>query len=161
MQRRTHMRKSERHQVIKRIIQEKTVRTQEELLAELKELNITATQATISRDIRDLKIVKKADKDGLVRFELFTEVSATEEQTDHQELFRQMNEFVTKVDVAQFLTVLHTLPNNAQLLSASLDDYPLPGKVATIAGFDTIVIITKSNNDALAVADFFNQQIAL
>jgi transcriptional regulator of arginine metabolism len=161
MQGRTIMRKSERHQIIKKIILDSTIQTQEELLTELKKQGVTATQATISRDIRDLKIVKKADKTGQVRFELFKETTPTEEQTDHNELFRQINEFVKKVDTAQFLTIVHTLPNNAQLLAASLDDYPLSGKVATIAGFDTIVIITKSNEDAEAIANFFKAQLFL
>lgn len=154
------MRKSERHQLIKSIIQQQTIRTQEELLTELKKSDVSATQATISRDIRDLKIVKSPDNSGQVKFELFQETTNQEDKADHQELFHLIKDAVLKVDTAQFLTIINTLPNNAQLLSASLDDYPLPEKVATIAGFDTVVIISKSVEEAQVVAEFFQTHLA-
>ncbi len=65
------MRKSERHLLIKQVIGEFTIRTQEELLAKLENYGVTATQATISRDIRDLKIVKVPDENGVSHFVLF------------------------------------------------------------------------------------------
>ena len=60
------MRKAERHAIIKQIISNETVRTQEELLKKIEERGGSATQATISRDIRDLKIVKVQDQDGQI-----------------------------------------------------------------------------------------------
>ena len=57
----THLKKSERHAIIEHLIRTHVIHTQEELLALLKENGVTATQATISRDIRDLKIVKSID----------------------------------------------------------------------------------------------------
>ena len=62
------MRKAERHLLIKQVIDEFTIRTQEELLAKLSDYGVNATQATISRDIRDLKIVKAPDENGISRF---------------------------------------------------------------------------------------------
>lgn len=149
------MRKAQRHQVIKDLIQQETIHTQEELLLRLKALDVDATQATISRDIRDLKIVKTPDANGTNRFVLFHEKPTTIETNQEDTLNQLIKDHVTKVDCAQFLTILHTLPNNAQLLAAALDDYTLPQKVATLAGFDTIVIITKSVEDAQALCDFF------
>ena len=149
------MRKAQRHQVIKDLIHQESIHTQEELLGRLKELGVDATQATISRDIRDLKIVKTPDLNGENRFVLFQEMTVPSEEKHAASLNQLIQEHVTKVDTAQFLTILHTLPNNAQLLAAALDEYTLEQKVATLAGFDTIVIITKSVEDAEELAEFF------
>ncbi|MEG3032922.1 MAG: ArgR family transcriptional regulator, partial [Enterococcus sp.] len=65
------MRKADRHLLIKQIISTQTVRTQEELLNILESHGVSATQATISRDIRDLKIIKVPDENGVARFEIF------------------------------------------------------------------------------------------
>ena len=149
------MRKAQRHQVIKEVIRQESIHTQEELLGRLKQLGVDATQATISRDIRDLKIVKTPDLKGENHFVLFQEQVVPDEGNQEENLNQLIQEHVTKVDTAQFLTILHTLPNNAQLLAAALDDYTLAQKVATLAGYDTIVIITKSVTDAQDLADFF------
>jgi len=149
------MRKAQRHQVIKEVIRQESIHTQEELLGRLKQLGVDATQATISRDIRDLKIVKTPDLNGENHFVLFQEQVVPDEENQEENLNQLIQEHVTKVDTAQFLTILHTLPNNAQLLAAALDDYTLAQKVATLAGYDTIVIITKSVTDAQDLADFF------
>ncbi|MDN6004790.1 MAG: ArgR family transcriptional regulator, partial [Enterococcus sp.] len=65
------MRKKDRHELIKQIISENPIRNQNELMDHLKSHEVSATQATISRDIRDLKIVKTIDDTGKPRFELF------------------------------------------------------------------------------------------
>ena len=74
------MRKSDRHLLIKQIIAEHSVGTQEELLQLLEAQGVTATQATISRDIRDLKIVKQPDETGQTKFVLFQGMNTQENE---------------------------------------------------------------------------------
>lgn len=154
------MRKAERHAIIKQIVSNETVRTQEELLKKIEERGGSATQATISRDIRDLKIVKVQDKDGQIRFELFHDHDLEQDSKEEElRLVRMIEEVVTKVDRVQFLTIITTLPDNAQLLSAVMDEVNLPEKVTTLAGFDTVITICRTNEDAEKLEKYFKGHI--
>lgn len=156
------MRKTERHQLIKQIIASRTVRTQDELLGFLKEKGVIATQATISRDIRDLKIVKVPDENGRVHFEIFQERTLENgEQKKKQQLIHMIEDVVTKVDRVQFLTMINTIADNAPLLSAALDDVAMPEKVCSLAGFDIVVIISRTEDDAKKMEAFFNSHAIL
>lgn len=151
------MRKSERHLLIKQVIEEFTIRTQEELLAKLEDYGVTATQATISRDIRDLKIIKTPDEHGLAHFELFQGKKGSEAKTDDEKRLVQMIEdIVLKVERVHFLTIVHTLPDNAHLFAAVLDDIKPPHIVSTIAGFDTTIVISKNEEEAKLVENFLH-----
>ncbi|MGM9904116.1 arginine repressor [Enterococcus sp. 10A9_DIV0425] len=151
------MRKAERHLLIKQVIEEFTIRTQEELLNKLKDYEVSATQATISRDIRDLKIVKAPDESGVSRFVLFHEAEETEVKSeDEQRLIQMIEDIVLKVERVHFLTIVHTIPDNAQLFAAVLDEIKPPNIVSTIAGFDTIVIISKDDEEARLVENFLH-----
>lgn len=154
------MRKAERHAIIKQIVSNETVRTQEELLKKIEERGGSATQATISRDIRDLKIVKVQDQDGQIRFELFLDHDLEQDSKEEElRLVRMIEEVVTKVDRVQFLTIITTLPDNAQLLSAVMDEVNLPEKVTTLAGFDTVITICRTNEDAEKLEEYFKGHI--
>lgn len=154
------MRKAERHALIRQIISTETVRTQEELLKHLEDRGVLATQATISRDIRDLKIVKVQDKDGAIRFELFNEYEPEPEDPEEENrLIRMIQEVVTKVDRVQFITIINTMPDNAQLLSAVMDEVKLPEKVTTLAGFDTVITICRTDEDAEKLAAYFRSHM--
>ncbi|MFV0558168.1 MAG: arginine repressor [Enterococcus sp.] len=150
------MRKADRHLLIKQIISSHTVRTQEELLHHLEQHGVSATQATISRDIRDLKIIKAPDETGHPHFEIFQ--GERYDQDGHEEqrrLIHMIEDIVTKVDRVEFLTIVNTIPDNAQLFSAVIDEVGMPEKVTTIAGFDTVIIISRSAEDAQKVESFF------
>lgn len=154
------MRKAERHAIIRQIIAAETVRTQEELLNLLEKRGVIATQATISRDIRDLKIVKVQDKDGQIHFELFNEYET--EPDNHEEekrLIRMIEDVVTNVDRVQFITIINTMPDNAQLMAAVMDEVKMPEKVTTLAGFDTIITICRTEEDAEKLADYFRSHM--
>ncbi|OQO70092.1 ArgR family transcriptional regulator [Enterococcus villorum] len=151
------MRKSERHLLIKQVIGESTIHTQEELLTKLQDYGVTATQATISRDIRDLKIVKAPDEDGVSHFVLFQEKKGKETKTeDEKRLVQMIEDIVLKVERVHFLTIVHTLPDNAHLFAAVLDDIKPPHIVSTIAGFDTTIIISKDEEEAKLVEKFLH-----
>ena len=148
------MRKKDRHELIKQIISENPIRNQNELMDYLQQFHVSATQATISRDIRDLKIVKTVDDTGKPRFELFQDHQAPTEDDDIKRLIRMTNEVIVKVDTVQFMTIVSTLPDNAHLLASVLDDLSSELIVATMASFDTIIIISRAPEDAAQVATF-------
>lgn len=148
------MRKKDRHELIKRIISENPIRNQNELMDYLQKNQVSATQATISRDIRDLKIVKTIDDSGKPRFELFQEHTAPTEDEDIKRLVRMTKEVIVKVDTVQFMTIVSTLPDNAHLLASVLDDLSSEKIVATMASFDTIIIISRTPEDAQQVTAF-------
>lgn len=155
------MRKKDRHELIKRIISENPIRNQNELMDYLKQNQVSATQATISRDIRDLKIVKTIDDSGKPRFEMFQEQAAPTEDEDIKRLIRMTKDVIVKIDTVQFMTIVGTLPDNAHLLASVLDDLSSKMIVATMASFDTIIIISRTSEEAQQVSAFLKNPTAV
>ncbi len=128
--------KTGRHARILDIIAEHPIETQDELLTRLREEGFKATQATISRDIKDLRLVKTLGSDGKYRY-----VSASRSSTDIRTNFSNLfSTSVNSIDVAQNLVVIKTLSGMAQAVCAALDSADYPSVVGTIAGDDTIFI---------------------
>lgn len=113
------------------IIRNKKIFTQDELARELAQTGIQATQVTLSRDMRDLGLVRTAE--GYRKF-------ASEKTGPH--LGDVANEFLLDAKIAQNLVVLRTPPGNANALAAAIDKQDLDGVVGTIAGDDTILVVT-------------------
>lgn len=124
------MSKSYRQGQILKLIRTRHIHTQDELCQELKNLGINATQVTLSRDIRELRLVKTAEG--------YQEMLP--EETGPQ--FAQLaSEFLTDVRIAQNLLVLRTSPGHANSVAVSLDGEEWPEVVGTVAGDDTILVI--------------------
>lgn len=141
------MKKKQRQALLKKIVEENEVETQEELLQHLKKYETSATQATISRDIRELKIVKARNNQGKTVYTFYS--GNVENSTQHlQEMIQEM---VKKLDRVQFMTILHTTTGSADLVAALLDDLRLPEIVATMAGTDTLLIISPNEEQAQEV----------
>ena len=138
------MNKSERQAALARIINQKPIATQEELLAALKAAGIDATQATISRDIREMQIVKAQDAKGTLRYTIFR----GSEESQLERLGRSIREGGLTITRVQFLNVIKTLPSNGNLLAAIIDDIDFDQVVGTIAGHDTIVVISPDEKQA-------------
>lgn len=138
------MNKSERQAALARIINQKPIATQEELLAALKAAGIDATQATISRDIREMQIVKAQDAKGTLRYTIFR----GSEESQLERLGRSIREVGLTITRVQFLNVIKTLPSNGNLLAAIIDDVDFDQVVGTIAGHDTIVVISPDEKQA-------------
>ncbi|KFK46659.1 ArgR family transcriptional regulator [Lacticaseibacillus rhamnosus] len=138
------MNKSERQAALARIINQKPIATQEELLAALKADGIDATQATISRDIREMQIVKAQDAKGTLRYTIFR----GSEESKLERLGRSIREVGLTITRVQFLNVIKTLPSNGNLLAAIIDDIDFDQVVGTIAGHDTIVVISPDEKQA-------------
>ena len=139
--------KSQRQAKIMEIISTTNVETQEQLLAALQDAGFTSTQATISRDIRELRIVKELTSFGTYRYTTATrEVPATFSGRLNT-IFR---ESVTSFDYAQNLIVIHTLPGLANAAASALDAMNMSVVLGTIAGDDTVFVVMRDSNAAAA-----------
>lgn len=132
------MKKSTRQARIEQLINQYTIATQDELMDYLKKSDITATQATISRDIREMQIVKAADGNGNLRYTIFKAGNHSEEL----HLYETINEVVTSVQQVEFMNIIKTLPSDGNLLAAIIDDLHMEEVAGTLAGHDTIFIIS-------------------
>ena len=136
------MTKTYRQGQILKLIRMKRVNTQEELAQELAKQGIAATQVTLSRDIRDLRLVKT--REGYQEM-------APEETGPAFALLAA--EFLLDVLIAQNLVILKTSPGHANSVAVSLDAERWPGVVGTIAGDDTILVIAPDSPTAEAVQE--------
>lgn len=133
------MKKAIRQAKIEQLINQFEISTQDELMEKLNSIQIVATQATISRDIREMQIVKQQGATGKVRYVIYKSGNETEKQ----HLFRAIHDTVIKVEQVQFLNIVHTLPSYANLLAAIIDDLSIEDISGTLAGHDTIVLVSK------------------
>ncbi|MGN0501574.1 MAG: arginine repressor [Ruminococcus sp.] len=141
--------KSRRHAKILDIISEYPIETQDELLARLRDEGYKATQATISRDIKDLRLVKTLGSDGKYRY-----VSAAKNSTDIRSNFSSLfASSVNSIDFAQNIVVIKTLSGMAQAVCAALDSNDYKAVVGTIAGDDTIFIACRSSQLAVNLTE--------
>jgi transcriptional regulator of arginine metabolism len=131
------MTKSYRHGQILKLIRAKQIYTQDDLAQELARLGVQATQVTLSRDIRELRLVKTPEG--------YREISAEESGPRFQTL---ATEFLQDVRAAQNLVVLKTAPGHANSVAVALDNDEWPEIVGTIAGDDTILVIAPDNETA-------------
>ena len=137
--------KAKRQAKIMEIISTSNVETQEQLLQELQEAGFSCTQATISRDIKELKIVKEMTNFGTYRYSI-TEKELGNPFTDRlNAIFR---ECVTSFDYAQNIVVIHTLPGLANAAGSALDAMKAEYILGTLAGDDTVVAILRDSNSA-------------
>ena len=141
--------KSRRHAKILDIITEYPIETQDELLTRLKNEGYKATQATISRDIKDLRLVKTLGSDGKYRY-----VSASKNSTDIRSNFSSLfASSVKSIDFAQNIVVIKTLSGMTQAVCAALDSNDYKAVVGTIAGDDTIFIACRSSQLAVNLTE--------
>jgi transcriptional regulator of arginine metabolism len=141
--------KPRRQSVILQLIDQRDVTSQEQLRELLKEEGIEATQATLSRDIRDLGLVKRA-VDGAYRAATGPEPAP---QDTAAVVRRAVGEYLRRLDVVEQLIVLKTDPGQAQSLAIALDRGRLPEVVGTIGGDDTILVICRSATDAATLSE--------
>ena len=127
------------------IISTTNVETQEQLLDELRSRGFSATQATISRDIKELRLVKELSGKGGYRYTLTERKQTGGADTRLRNIFK---EGVTAVDIAQNLIVIKTMPGLASAACSALDNMEISGMVGTLAGDDTAILIMRDNQNA-------------
>jgi transcriptional regulator of arginine metabolism len=138
------MNKAYRQGQILKVIGRQQVHTQDELARELMKVGLQTTQVTLSRDIRELGLAKTAS--GYQRF-------AAEAPAFGPDLAKIAGEFLTDARVAQNLLVLRTSPGNASSLASALDRESWDEVIGTLAGDDTVLVITGDNAQAVALRD--------
>ena len=139
--------KSQRQAKIMEIISTRNVETQEQLLAALQAAGFRATQATISRDIKDLRIVKELTNMGTYRYA----TSANElSGTFSSRLNTIFRECVVSFDYAQNIIVVRTLPGLASAAASAIDGMNMSAVVGSLAGDDTVMIVMRDMNAAAA-----------
>ena len=139
--------KTKRQAKIVEIISNTNVETQEQLLKALEEEGFTSTQATISRDIKELRIVKELTSLGTYRYSV-SEKDAPPALTDRlNNIFR---ECVTSIDYAENIIVIHTLPGLASAAGSALDAMKINVVLGTLAGDDTVMLVMRDSNAAAA-----------
>ena len=137
--------KNARQSEILKLIRAEEVETQEQLLALLREKGYTATQATISRDIKELRLVKEQTGQGTYRYAVTDRQSSADSEARLRNIFK---EGVTSVDVAQNIVVVRTMPGLASAACSALDSMSIPGMVGSLAGDDTGILIMRDNASA-------------
>ena len=139
--------KSQRQSKIMEIISNRNVETQEQLLAELQAAGFRSTQATISRDIKELRIVKELTSFGTYRY---TAASDEVGGTFSSKLNTIFRECITSFDYAQNIVVIRTLPGLASAAASAIDAMSMSVIVGSLAGDDTVFIVMRDNNAAAA-----------
>ncbi len=131
--------KTRRQARILELINEFSIETQEELLVRLKSDGYNVTQATVSRDIKELRLLKTLSSDGKYRY-----TSMSKSDSDSSDMRSFFNSSVVSVKPASNIVVIKTLAGMANAVCASIDTLSLSGIVGTIAGDDTIFIACAS-----------------
>lgn len=140
--------KRARHRAIERIVASSAVRTQEELQARLSADGIRVSQSTLSRDIREIGLVKRAGPGGETMYAL-PQGGGRETRT----LARLLPDLLLGVEPAGQLVVVRTLVGAAQPVAAALDAAGWPEVAGTVAGDDTVLVVLRSPRGAVDVAD--------
>ena len=139
--------KSKRQAKIMEIISTTNVETQEQLLQALRDAGFNSTQATISRDIKELRIIKELTSFGTYRYSTAAREVPGAFSGRLNTIFR---ECVTNFDYAQNFVVIHTLPGLANAAASAVDAMKMSVVLGTLAGDDTVVVIMRDTNAAAA-----------
>ena len=138
-----------RHAKILELIQKNEIGTQEELSAKLEQEGYHVTQATVSRDIRELKLTKVALSNGRQKY-----VALSENKEDMTEKYvRVFRDGFVSMDMAQNILVIRTVPGMAMAVCAALDALKLDEIVGSIAGDDTIMCAVRTVKDTVNVSN--------
>ena len=139
--------KAKRQAKIMEIISTRNVETQEQLLDALKQEGFNGTQATISRDIKELRIVKELTNLGTYRYTTSNGEISGSFSARLNTIFR---ECVIGFDYAQNIIVIRTLPGLASAAGSAIDAMNMSMVVGSLAGDDTVMVVMRDNNSAAA-----------
>ena len=139
--------KANRQKKILELISEKSIETQEQLLQELHDSGYKSTQATISRDIKELHLIKEPAGQGRYRYA----VSAHRTKLNFANRLRTIfHESILSADYAQNIVVIKTMPGLAHGAASALDSMTITDMVGSLAGDDTVMIVMRDTESAAA-----------
>ena len=139
--------KHDRQDAVLELIRSRAIGSQEELKQLLRDRGLHVTQATLSRDLRDLGVVRAPSEDG-ARYVLPEHL--VDESKPHLE--NLLPQLFARIDGVSELLVLHTLPSGAQPVSEAIDSQGWPEILGTLAGENTVLIVCRSIEARIAVA---------
>ncbi|MEH7124461.1 transcriptional regulator ArgR [Bacillus sp. JJ1532] len=149
------MTKGQRHIKIREIIANNDIETQDDLVDELKNAGYNVTQATVSRDIKELHLVKVPLQDGRYKYSL----PADQRFNPLQKLRRNLMDAFVRIDSAGNLLVMKTLPGNAMAIGALIDNLDWEEIMGTICGDDTCLIICRTPEQTEAITNRFLEML--
>lgn len=150
------MMKNNRQSLILEIIAQENIETQEQLLVRLQERGIHSTQATISRDIKQLHLIKEPVGQGVYKYA----VSGNRTKLNSVEKLRTIfRECITKIDYAQNIVVIKTMPGLASAACSALDHMEIHYVVGTLAGDDTAFLLMKDTESAAAFCEEIKEML--
>ena len=135
------------------IIEQENIETQEELASKLREMGIVVTQATVSRDIKELRLLKVLSPNGSYKY-------ATADKAEHgvsERLVRMFIDSVLSISCAENLVVIRTLPGSANAAGEAIDSMRWPEILGTISGDNTIFVAVRSAGEAPVVVEKFQE----
>lgn len=135
--------KAKRQALIREIVEKQNVQTQEELAEALRAQGMLVTQATVSRDIKEMHLLKVLSEDGSYRYATMEKG----EQGSNDRLIRMLSDSVLEMNSANNLIVIRTLPGSAHVAGEAVDSLKWPEIIGTIAGDNTILVIVRANED--------------
>ena len=147
--------KRNRHDKIIEIIAKNVVETQEQLACLLKEAGYDVTQATVSRDIRQMKLTKQVTEDGRQKY-VYTTADSDVMQDKYVSVLKAG---YLSMDTAQNMIVIRTVSGMAMALATAIDALDFPQVLGCIAGDDTIFVALKTNEEAVTVMDEMQKMI--
>ncbi|MGX4687110.1 arginine repressor [Vagococcus sp. JNUCC 83] len=152
------MNKETRQTILKRVVTENNIENQSDLIKYLEKENVRTTQSTISRDMRELNIIKSHSTNGGSYYRVLSDYAANDKKlSDEERLKNVVRETGVSLVQIEFINVLTVLPGNGQLLGVLIDSLrqSFSEIVACVAGDDTILILSKDKEDAIVVNDYF------
>ena len=147
--------KAKRQALIREIVENQSIQTQEELADALAARGMVVTQATVSRDIKEMHLLKVLSEEGGYRYATMDK----SEQGMNERLIRMLADSVVDMSSANNLIVIHTLPGSAHVAGEAVDSLRWPEVLGTIAGDNTILVIVRSNEDVDSVLRRFRSII--
>ena len=147
--------KAKRQALIREIVENQSIQTQEELADALAAHGMVVTQAPVSRDIKEMHLLKVLSEEGGYRYATMDK----SEQGMNERLIRMLADSVVDMSSANNLIVIHTLPGSAHVAGEAVDSLHWPEVLGTIAGDNTILVIVRSNEDVDGVLRRFRSII--
>lgn len=138
------------------LIHNEKIKTQEELTERLAHLGYPVTQATVSRDIKELKIVKTTDENGEICYCIPKVDMGAGKSGAHLGFFKSM---ILSVETSLNIMVIHTAAGMAQGIAASIDSMGRPDILGTIAGDDTIMVVCRSPEETQGAAQYIKTHL--
>lgn len=149
------MNKRQRQHLIRRILRETSITNQQELVKTLADKGCSVTQATVSRDLREMGLQKGRDRGGRIRYEF---VPVVEERRDPPAACgRMLKDFGRGIELAQNLLVLRCDPGAAPTLGRVIDELEHELILGCVAGDDTVILVCRDSRESEAVCAFLRE----